>query len=222
MDDEDFVGIFKTALHELSSTGVPQPMAHPRTLALAVLLGGVLIPTGPVEGRQADGEGEGGVSAFVEPTLQLTRVVDQARFMAGGFAGLQMTSVFRVGGGGFLLFNEVELPEGDPRMSFGYGGVLLGVGTPENGDGLSWSGGALLGAGTVRVRSPSFGAELGSNNVLVLEPRGEVVVPVEDALTLTLGAGYRLLSPVTGVPGVRTSDLHGFGISASIRLTHSP
>jgi hypothetical protein len=162
------------------------------------------------------------IRGFVEPVATLTGLADRTPLLLGGRAGLRFPSGFVLRGGGHALVRPLELP-GAPssfELTFGYGGVGVEVTTARGRAEPSFA--LLLGAGHGEVRSRFTGAELASENVLVLEPEGGIRLRLHAALAVGATAGYRWVSALEKLPGISSGGLRGWTLSFSARLQQRP
>ena len=167
-----------------------------------------------------------GVAAHVEPAIQLTRLAGDRGILAGATLTLQLGSSFRFGGGGYALLEPVSPPGEQDRsaaeLTFGYGGLSLGLEAQTAHSRISWGGSILLGAGTARITSTVAETRLASANVLVATPRAHLRVAPLPFAYLGIGVGYRVTSSASSLPGVGAHALRGPEGSLLIRLTRSP
>lgn len=102
-----------------------------------------------------------------------------------------------------------------PSVGIGYGGLIVEL------EALDWSAGSLsasvlVGGGNADVSDPLVGAELGSDNFLVLHPVFRFRRPLRAPLDIGLEAGYRFAMGVEDLPGLNRRDLSGPTLSVSM------
>lgn len=134
----------------------------------------------------------------------------------GGWGGLVFGDRFLLGGGGFAITKNVELP-GLDDLRMGYGGIVVrywGTVSRE----LTWGVGALLGAGNARIRNRVVGTELGSDNFVLAEPSLSLAHPLIRSLHLEVALGYRKAWGVEDLPTLSADDLTSLTGSISLRL----
>lgn len=182
-------------------------------LVLILALAPFLTPTSL--GAQDSGEK---VGAWVGPSLLVTEISHQVSTLAGFEAGLTIRGRLRLGGGGHTLIRSVELTRSGTTpldLSLGYGGVVAQYLIRRRGD-WSLGAGALAGGGAARVRDPVSGAELGSDNFVVVEPRIEAALLLRSFVRLSLSVRYRAPMGVDDLPRVGSTQMRGLGAAIGI------
>lgn len=201
----------------MAGRGVRHPLPALLFLLAALVTGGA-IPL-PLEGQDPEPPT---VRGFVEPVARITTLAERAPVLLGGRAGLRFPSGFVLRGGGHALVQPLSLSgAASPfHLTFGYGGVGLEVSSTRGRAESSVA--LLLGAGHGEVRSRFTGAELASENVVVVEPEGGVRLLVHPALALGATVGYRWVSDLEKLPGIAPGGLRGWSLSLSARLQQRP
>lgn len=161
---------------------------------------------------------DGRVGAWIGTSFLASEVSNRASVLAGAEVGLTLGDRIHLGGAGHTLLGNVELPRSGATpldLSMGYGGVVARylLGGPDR---WSFGAGLLAGGGTARVRDPVSGAELGSDNFVVLEPRLEGGYDLHPFLRATLSLRFRAAMGVNDLPGVDSSQIRGFGAAISL------
>jgi hypothetical protein len=128
---------------------------------------------------------------------------------------------FAVGGGGFTLVENVEIPGSAGGTGFelgmGYGGVFLQLWHPIPG-GFSGELGLLAGAGNAEVRDLLMGSELGADNFLVLEPTLSASRPAFRGVRVGVSLGYRKVWGVEDLLLVTGDDLQSVTGTLFLRI----
>ena len=157
----------------------------------------------------------------MEAGLVATAVGGDTSVLLRGVLGLSLGRGIRVWGEGRSPIRTGAAGEnGSAELSFGYGGV--GAEWTREGGRLEPSVGLLAGGGHGRVSSRFTGVELGSENVLVVEPSVALRSLPHRALSVGIGGGYRWSSSVERLAGIRPGGLRGWTLSISARLMQNP
>lgn len=170
----------------------------------------------PIEAQTVDV----GVGAWIGPTLMVSGVAEDASVLLGGEVGLVLGSGLRVSGAGYTLVGTVERrrPGTTPlELSMGYGGLVLHY---LLGHGERWRTGVslLAGGGTAKIRDPVAGAELGSDNFLVVEPRVRLQLTLGSFLEASASGGFRIPWSVDDLPTISKDDFRGATVTLSVSI----
>ncbi len=155
---------------------------------------------------------------FGGPVLKVTSMGGTTGILVGGRGGWIINHTFIVGGGGYGLANYVEAstpgPNGEPYISFGYGGLELEY--VQNWQRLvHFSVGVLIGAGGVGYRDEHYTSDVDMRGAFVLEPWAEVHLNVVTFFRVSGGVSYRW---VTGANSPAASDSKLSGVAGILTL----
>lgn len=184
-----------------------------RRLGLAALVA-LMSVTGPV---RASAQQERAAQAMVEAGLRTTSMHNRAVGMAGGAVALRVGHDFFFGGAGYLMIHPLDLsrPGSALELRMAYGGLLTGI-RLHDGPRLRWAARLLLGAGNAKAVVPVVGTELRSDNFGVVEPEVTASIRVMRLTSVRLGAGYRFVYGVQGLPRVTPAQLRGSFVGLSV------
>ncbi len=188
-------------------------------LCLLSALGAGLVS--PLAGQSAAGAGTATVHPWANPRVGVTDFNGRGRALASLRGGLAVTSRFFVGGEGTSMLGTVPVAEAGVGSGFdldaGYGGLVLGF-LPLHSEEWRLSTTLLLGAGHATVTDQAVGSDLGADNFLIAVPEISIDWRIRPWLAFSLGAGYRTVTEVQDLPGVRSNDLAGASLIAGLQL----
>jgi hypothetical protein len=182
---------------------------------LVVLMGFVLMGiAGP---ERASAQQERPAQAVIEGSLRATSIHGRTVGMAGAAALLRVGGDFFFGGAGYLMLRPLDLsqPGSGLELRMAYGGVLTGLRLHEGGR-FRWDARLLVGAGNAKAIVPVVGTELRSDNFGVVEPEITASIWAMRLVSVRVGAGYRFVYGVQGLPRVSPEQLRGIFIGASV------
>jgi hypothetical protein len=148
-------------------------------------------------------------SGYGAPVVKYSRVAGTDAFFVGGKGGWVINHSFVLGGAGYGLVSNYQLP-GDV-LSFGYGGAMLEyIADPDRLIHLSFD--TVIGGGGVGPKHNSS-----PNAVFILEPEANVLVNISQGIHAGLGVSYRFTRGVH-IADLTNSDLSGFGSSLFVQF----
>jgi hypothetical protein len=169
---------------------------------------------------------DGSVGARVGTWVGLGTVKGRIGPQAGGRVAIDLLPWLRAGGEGMVILDGPRVSPGDApddsELRLGYGGVLLEVGRRRLEGADPWSLGLLLGAGMARIRSPTLGSELDSQNFFLLEPSLARRIRLRGPVLVEGRMAYRLPLNAQPMVGVRPGDLRGGSVRLTLSLVRSP
>jgi hypothetical protein len=200
------------------------PRYLPTIAVLAVLLAAW---PGTAEGQSGPGLGvDNEVGFAVSARLGVDWLGERPLPVAGLAGTLRLSRTLEVGGEGIIGLRAIRIsPETAPvrsELTSGYGGILIRWRPAGDVPRVRWGGGLLLGAGTVRIRSPLTEGFIATENYLLLEPRVELLVRQDRTVRFSAAAGYRITSGGEALPGIGVTALRGFSLSAAVQLVRDP
>ena len=181
--------------------------------AALTLLAKPVLAQAPLDESAADAAAvisdEPGFSGYGGPAVTMTQLAGSTGLLVGGRAGWQVLENVALGGAGYGLATQVNMPpladlgSGSHPITLGMGGLWFEykLGARQR---VHASLGTLVGGGTVgyRAQPPARPQIYRSSTIFVLAPEVTVEVNATPWLRIALGAGYR------DVHGV---DLEGLG-----------
>ncbi len=181
----------------------------------------IMLLSSPLYAQQEtlfDSEIESG--GYGGPVIQFGEIVNGSGIFFGGQGGWIINHMFVIGGKGYALVNEVDIPNAQNlKLEFACGGILLEY-IISSDQVLHFSVGSMIGAGGVKYaikdhELPHVDVNYGDDGFIVLEPGAHVILNVAPIFRISLGANYRFISGVE-YGDLSNSDLSG--ISAQIAL----
>jgi len=161
------------------------------------------------------------ISATASLFFKAGKIADENRLHVGGWAGLVFGDRLAVGGGGFTVVNDVELPGSAGGTGFdldvGYGGLFLRYWEPLT-PSLLGEAGLILGAGHAEVQDQLTRSEVGSDNFLMAEAEMSLLYSLLPGVAMGASVGYRMTSGVEDIPGVSVGELNTFTGTLFLRL----
>lgn len=161
------------------------------------------------------------ISVAASVFLKVGKIADKTRPHAGGWAGLVLGDRLAVGGGGFAVLNDVELPGSEGGTGFdldvGYGGLFFRYWEPLS-PSVFGEAGLILGAGHAEVRDQLTRAEVGSDNFLMAEAEMSLLYAFLPGAALGASVGYRMTSGIEDIPRVSVGELNTFTGTLFLRL----
>lgn len=198
-----------------------------RFLAALLVLVGILGFSEALQAQQGPSLGpDGEVGASLALRSGASMVADRFMPLLGLEGGLRLSESVEATAEGVLALRRIRVsPDDSPdrvELTLGYGGVGIryhpGSGSGSNGLSL----GALLGAGTARVRSALVDQEIGTDNFFVVEPSAAYQWYVRGPLIASLAVGYRFTPGSDPLPSLPAGEIQGTVFSAALRLVRSP
>jgi hypothetical protein len=139
-------------------------------------------------------------NGYGAPVVKYSSVGNSDGLLVGGRGGWVINHSFVLGGAGYGLATNYQLPS--DRLTFGYGGVMLEYITePESLVHLSFD--TVIGGGGVGTKGGGT-----SNSVFVLEPEIDAILNISASVHAGLGVAYRMTRGVH-LAGLSNSDLSG-------------
>ncbi len=164
---------------------------------------------------------EGRVTSTASVLVKGSTIAEKSRAQVGGWVGLVFGGRFAVGGGGLVLLKEVDLEGTEAGTGFsldlGYGGIFCRFWQPLS-PRLTGEVGLILGAGHGEVSDRLSGAELGSDNFVIVEPEVSLFFTLFPSVHVGASGGYRLAWGVEDLPRVSQDDLRAVTATISVRL----
>lgn len=170
----------------------------------------------------------GGLPAEISGGLEVTTLAGSGTVLAGGEVGVRITPSITLGGAGYALLRRVRIQEGaggPTALGFGYGGAYGEYRHPMPGEepgGRTVSARLLVGAANTDLVRMGSGADLGTENVLVVHPSVGAELPVRGWLEAGVRAGYRWSTELDRLPGVGTGAVRGVTATIALRFIHGP
>lgn len=179
----------------------------------------LLLPWG---GGPRPAQAQSPATARIEATARLTSVHHELAPLVGGAALVRLSDRFSIGGGGWILLAEREV-EGEgafPRqqLGFGYGGLVVEVGTFSISGVAGFAARTLLGAGNAELRDVVTGTRVASDNMLVVEPEILLGFPLAARMSGGIGLSYRHAWRVQDLGALGRRDLSGPSLALYVRV----
>lgn len=169
---------------------------------------------------------DGSVGARVGTSVGFGTVKGRIGPQAGGRVAVDLLPWLRAGGEGTVLLDGPRVsPDDAPddsELRLGYGGIFLELGRRRLEGADPWSLGLLLGAGMARIRSPTLGSELDSQNFFLLEPSLARQIRLRGPILVEGRMAYRLPLNAQPMVGIRPGDLRGGSVRLALSLVRSP
>jgi len=151
------------------------------------------------------------VSGFGGPIVEFSSIQGELAVSNGGGGAVLLNNRFFAGGYGLGVSNRIQTDADETRLRFGHGGLWIGyIHQPQ--ELIHFGGSVKLGWGNVELRrsSSSFLSNrlLADDNVLVLNPQGEVEVNITKWFKVNGAVGYRL------VTGLNDEDISNSDVSS--------
>lgn len=161
-------------------------------------------------------------TARLEVTARLTSVHHELAPLLGAAALVRLSDRWSIGGGGWILLPDREV-EGEgvfPRqqLGFGYGGLVIEVGTFSIGGLGGFAARTLFGAGNAELRDVVTGTRLASDNMLVVEPEILLGFSLAGRMSGGVGLSYRHAWRVQDLGGLGRGDLSGLCLALYLRI----
>jgi len=156
---------------------------------------------------------------FGGPLIKYTKLNGEDALIVGARGGWAFNSILTIGGGAYVLLNDIPINAAQSDTNFinlGYGGIVAEyVGMSDNM--IHWQINMLLGTGAVSTRN---GNKTGKNDMIfVFEPGADGVLNISSTIRVALGLSYRIVSGVDpdNFNGyLANSDLSGFTASLTM------
>ena len=176
----------------------------------------------PCAGGPRPARAQSPATAQIEATARLTSIHHEFVPLVGAAALVRLSGKLSIGGGGWILLADREI-EGNgafPRqqLGFGYGGLVIEVGTFSIGRLAGFSTRTLLGAGNAELRDVVTGTRVDSDNMLVVEPEMLLGFPLAARMSGAIGLSYRHAWRVQDLGGITRGDLSGLSLALHLRI----
>jgi hypothetical protein len=182
-------------------------------LLLATILFGISVPVSVfAEQETLFSLRERGLGGYGGPSFKLTSINGQFSVLGGGPLVLLVSPSIGTG----ISFSSIEGDaDGLEVWYVGFFGEYYLI--PEKS--VNFSIGIILGGGGSTYEDPEdISGKRYTSGMFVFEPEVYVNFKIASYLRLSLGAGYRLVTGVSGIPGIQSSDVNG--ISGIIKLSY--
>ena len=156
------------------------------------------------------------------PFIQFGEILDESGVFLGGQGGWIINHRFVIGGKGYGLVNEVNIPNSQNlKLEFGCGGLLLEY-IISSDQLIHFSVGSMIGFGGVKYAIKDHeeshdNFNYSDDSFFVIEPGAHVVLNVSSFLRISLGANYRYISGVE-YESLSNSDLSGISTQITFKF----
>ena len=152
--------------------------------------------------------------------ISATSVFNTSCLMIGGYGGWLINRRFMIGFGGNELVSQVKAPDSVQTgsdtyyLNFYYGGLKFEY-IDNPGKLIHFSGGVLVGVGSVNYTPMNTIDTSGRANCFVVEPDAKLLFNVNDWFRAGVGASYRFVSGVN-LTGLSDNDLSGISYKMTL------
>ncbi len=152
-------------------------------------------------------------------SLKITRVLDENSVFVGGQVMFWETEKISLGGAGYGLSNEIDIPGAGNSsigpVGIGYGGVAATY-SERLLPGLELAGSLLVGGGGVGIETVTSD-EYKGDGFLVVEPGLDLRISTANSIQVVLGLSYRGIAGLE-LNGMDESDLSGISSTLSVNF----